>query len=103
MEATDVQAAYYGFLAEAGAGLGTVAAPLMQEDLDAAALAGASTSSGKGRKRIKQLADGDSDGDLSEEEDEEGGKKGGKKRSDASRASQKASREKLRREKINDR
>ena len=98
--ASDLHAAYYGFLCEADEL--PVVAPLAQQDLEAA-IAGASTSTGKGRKRTKQLQDDDSD-ELSDEEDE-GGKKAGKKGrapgSDAAR--NKASREKARREKINDR
>jgi hypothetical protein len=97
----DMHAAYYGFLCESDEM--PAVAPLAQQDLDAAALAGATTSSGKGRKRTKQLDDVDSD-ELSEE-DEEGGRRCGKKGrapgSDAAR--NKASREKARREKINDR
>ena len=64
-------------------------------------MAGASSGSGKCRKRPKQLIDGDSDEGEGSEEEEEGVQKGGRKRSDAAR--NKASREKARREKINDR
>lgn len=97
VDAAALHAAYYGFLVESD-DLPPVA-PLAQQDLEAAALAGATTSAGKGRKRTKQLADGDSD-ELSDD-DEEGSKRGKKRPTDAAR--NKASRERARREKINDR
>lgn len=99
---SDLHAAYYGFLCESD-GMPPVA-PLAAQDLEAAALAGASTSAGKGRKRTKQLQDeGDSD-DPSDDDEETGRKSGKKGRAPGSDAAKnKASREKARREKINDR
>ncbi|GBF89688.1 transcription factor-like [Raphidocelis subcapitata] len=99
-DAGDLHAAYYGFLAETE-DLGAAVAALAQEDLDAAALAGASTSTGKGRKRVKQLADVESE-ELSDEEDDKGGKgkRPGGRAPEAART--KANRERMRREKINE-